>query len=137
MITPYSLSQIALCWKPTPRTDLWMRQPQDISAWQEYGRRRRREMSQQRLSVCGDGWKTPDTRSSTSEEPKAPWTWCGSNCLCASRTVMTTLPIKKTCSAVVHLKSHSSERVHLDIRKVPFYKYFGKENKTVFCVTSL
>lgn len=114
-----------------------MRQPQDISAWQEYGGRRRREMSQQWLSVCGDGWKTPDTRSSTSEEPRAPRTWCGSNCLCTSQNIMTTLPIKKTCSAVVHLKSHSSEGVHLNIRKVAFYKYFGKENKTVFCVTSL
>ena len=129
MIAPYSLSQIALCWKPTPWTDLWMRQPQDVSAWQEYGGRRRRDMSQQRLSARGDGWKTPNIRSSTSEELRAPRTWCGRNSLCTSRTVMTTLPIKKTCSALVHLKSHCSESTQLDIRKVPFFKYLEKKVK--------
>lgn len=112
-----------------------MRQLQDISAWQEYGGRRRRETSQQQLSVHGDGWKAPDTCSSTSEEPRAPRR--GSNSLCTSWTVMTTLPIKKPCSALVHLKSHCSESTHLDIRKVPFYRYFGKESKTVSFVTSL
>lgn len=136
MIAPYSLSQIALCWKTTPQTDLWMRQRQDVSAWQEYGGRRRREKSQQRLTAHGGGSKTPDTRSSTSEKPRAPWAWCASNHLCISRTVMTTLPRKKS-SVLVHLKFRCSESTHLHIREVPFLKYFGKESRTVSIVTAL
>lgn len=113
-----------------------MRQLQDISAWQEYGGRRW-ETSQQHLSAYVDGWKTPDTRNSTSDIPRALQTGCGSNSLCTSWAIMTSLPMKKTCSALVHLKSQSSKSTRLSIKKAPYYKYFGKESITLFFVTSL
>lgn len=136
MIARHRLSQIALCWKPRAWTDSCMRQLQDISAWQEYGGGRW-ETSQQHLSAYVDGWKTPDTRSSTSDILRALQTWCGRNSLCTSQAIMTSLPMKRACSSLVHLKCQSSKSTHLSIKKEPFHKYIGRESITVFFVTSL
>lgn len=112
-----------------------MRQLQGISTWQEYGGRRW-ETSQQHLSAYTDGWKTPDTRSSTSDVLRAQQTWCGRNSLCTSWPIMTFLPMKRTSFALVHLKYQNSKSTHLSIKA--FYKYIGKKKiVTVFFVTSL
>lgn len=83
-------------------------------------------MSQQHLSARGDGWKTPDTCNSNSEELRVCWKWCGG--LCSSRNVST--PPNKICVLLLYIRNPTALKAPtLTLGKYPFSSTLEKKVK--------